>query len=49
MRPCDDCPRFIIDLFSLFFIFQGIFITRVIADGPAADYLQPGDKILEVR
>eukprot|EP00111_Clytia_hemisphaerica_P010178 TCONS_00029743-protein len=27
----------------------GIFITRVIPDGPAADVLQPGDKLLEVN
>lgn len=27
----------------------GIFVTRVIEDGPASNYLQPGDKILEVN
>ncbi len=29
-------------------ISQGIFITRVQPDGPAAASLRPGDKILEV-
>ena len=32
----------------IFLYFQGIFITRVIPDGPAANILQPGDKLLEV-
>ena len=28
---------------------QGIFVTKVVPDGPASKLLRPGDKLLEVR
>lgn len=30
------------------FWFQGIFVTKVLQEGPAFNVLQPGDKILQV-
>jgi hypothetical protein len=33
---------------TLFYWLQGIFITKVSSDGPAAMSLRPGDKVLEV-
>ena len=35
-------------LVNAIFLFQGIFITKILPDGPAKGILEPGDKLLKV-